>query len=171
MNKKHVIKSTLIAFACTIGLHANAQTTINAASNTLQLDGMVFEYSIGEMPMITTERNANLTITQGYLQPFRKNNAPSSDESSFDDFAKRLNVYPNPTENVLFIETNNTTSTNLDCRILDGAGKTVLQRKEALQEGVQKISLDMSSFAVGSYFLLLQSDGQNPISYKIQKSN
>ncbi|MBK7763125.1 MAG: hypothetical protein IPI46_07095 [Bacteroidetes bacterium] len=86
--------------------YANAQTSLNSASNRATINGNTFEYSIGEMTLISTEHSGNLIVTQGYLQPAA--DATSSQNHSDDGLntlSSLIKVYPNPTDNILFIET------------------------------------------------------------------
>ena len=67
-----------------------AQSTINVTSHTATIGGIVHDYSIGEMTMVTTERTSNLIVTQGVLQP-NSTTSKSSDviiKSDLIDFVK-----------------------------------------------------------------------------------
>jgi hypothetical protein len=154
---------------------ANAQTTINAASNTAVINGATFDYSIGEMTLITTERNNNLLVTQGYLQP----QSPTSNhdgqvvQSTFGELSDQLKVYPNPTDNLLFIESNVDIADQVTFQLLDATGRVVLRKNEEQAIGSNKYSLNLSALAAGSYYLILhhttKNSPENTLSFKIQK--
>ncbi len=143
----------------------NAQTTINVTSHSASINGIVYDYSIGEMTMTTTERASNLIITQGVLQPNYRNSTTDEviSKNDFEDFAK---VYPNPTSNLLFIELIDTE--NATFQLFDALGKILIDTKST----EMKSSIDLSAFATGNYYLVVKNDTKQTqkMSFKIQKT-
>ena len=175
-NKK--IKSILCAGLVIASLSGFSQTTINAASNSAIIDGNIFDYSIGEMTLVSTERNANIIVTQGYLQPNAASSSSPTDDSappsSLANLANKVSVYPNPTENILYIEMEETSKGSVSLQLLDATGKIVLRKTENFVEGNNKYSLDLSAIAAGNYYLLLRNSNavaNKELSYKIQKAH
>jgi len=158
--KKRIL--TLLFF--TIFYAASAQSTINITSHTVTIGGVVHDYSIGEMTMVTTEQMQNLIVTQGVLQPSSLLHKKINDDinSDFIDFVK---VYPNPTNNLLFVELLD--AENATIQLYDALGKTVINTKST----AQKSSLDLSSFATGTYYLVVSNPNQQSqkMSFNIQK--
>ncbi|HOZ52454.1 MAG TPA: T9SS type A sorting domain-containing protein [Chitinophagaceae bacterium] len=152
----------------------NAQSTLNTASNSAIINGVHFDYSIGEMTLVSTDRNENLIITQGFLQP---QSIPASDgaqivQSGINDLANQIKVYPNPTQNLLFIEPSEMLDNQFDFQLLDINGKVIVRKNDQQLISANKYTLDLSSFAAGNYFLLIQTNKVkmgDPISFKIQK--
>ena len=161
-----------------ISREASAQQTINVAGNSAVIHGMTFDYSIGEMTVVSTEKSGNLIVTQGLLQPQTSTgsaNTTNADNQHLSSMAGMINVYPNPTSNVLYIETKDQQAGDFKYQLFDAAGKLVASSKEMQKEGANKYSFSLQSFASGSYFLMIQKSGDNgnveAISYKIQKTN
>ncbi len=156
---------------------AKAQQTLNIAGNSAKINGMTFDYSIGEMTLVSTERNANLIVTQGMLQP-QVSGSVANDESgntTLSVLLDNIKVYPNPTQNSLFVETHETQVADYSYQLMDGLGKVVLQKEGQTQVGLNKFVLDLQSYAAGTYYLMLRKP--NPTgqlenySFKIQKIN
>lgn len=172
------MKSFITLLACIIvSLSLHAQQTLNVAGNSVHINGMTFEYSIGEMALVSTERNANLIVTQGMLQPNNSgsvaNDAPVN--TILSDISENIKVYPNPTQNILFVESFETQIGNYSYQLLDGVGKMVLNKEGQIQVGLNKFTLDLQSYAAGTYYLMIRKP--NPVgilenySFKIQKMN
>ncbi|MFK7932181.1 MAG: LamG-like jellyroll fold domain-containing protein [Saprospiraceae bacterium] len=71
------------------------------------------------------------------------------------------NLYPNPAQSEFFIDYEVATSTDLQVRIIDLTGKTILQQTTTGQVGRNQIALDVNLLPVGSYFVQLQrADGE-----------
>lgn len=157
-------------------LFAKAQHTINSCGGSAQMNGMTFHYSIGEMTLINTAQNPNLIVTQGFLQPLGSENAtmanPSNTISTWGDVIK---VYPNPTENILNVESVENVDIEISYQFFDATGKVVLSEKVMWHAGSNKFSLDLKNYAAGSYYLMIRkpnaSGNLENFSYKIQKTN
>lgn len=165
-------KEIFIVTLCFLCGNAFAQQTLNVAGNTAKINGMTFDYSIGEMIAVSTERNANLIVTQGMLQPTSSGSAAidHSSGSTLSSLSEQIKVYPNPTTNLLFVETMENTITDYAYNLFDATGKTILNQRGQTTEGLNKFTLDLSSYVSGSYYLVIQKNGEN-VSYKIQKYN
>jgi hypothetical protein len=167
------MKSLFTLLACLIitsSLHA--QQTFNVAGNSVHINGMTFEYSIGEMALVSSERNANLIVTQGMLKPRGSVSIANdaSGNSTLSDLSDNIKVYPNPTTTMLYVETTETAVSNYAYNLYDATGKVVLNQNGKTQLGLNKFSLDLQSFAAGSYYLIIQKSGET-FSFKIQKMN
>ena len=177
MKKAKLLTSALILSSVFASSSVYAQTTINAASNSAEINGIRFEYAIGEMTLISTEKNTNLIVTQGFLQPNSSgkgaHDATSDDQLS--NLAGLIKVYPNPTDNILFIEASETLQGDFNFQLMDVSGKIIMDKKSAQTLASQKWNLNLSALAAGSYFLMVNqtnAQGKNQItSFKIQKTN
>jgi hypothetical protein len=129
------------------------------------------------MTIVSTERSANLIVTQGMLQPssllVKTQTSPSV--NNLNDLADQIKVYPNPTQNILFVETFETQIGDYSYQLFDGVGKIVLSQSGQTIIGLNKFSLDLLSIAGGTYYLMLRKLGPSGetenYSYKIQKLN
>lgn len=176
MQRKKTITLAFIAFFSAISQSAFCQQTINVSSHSAAINGLKFDYSIGEMTLVTTERNANLIVTQGLLQPNGSGSGtqsqPGNTNISHSDLIK---VYPNPTENILLVESNENADADISYQLFDAAGKIVLNEKITWKAGPNRFSLDLKNYAAGAYYLMIrkpnaQGNTEN-FSYKIQKTN
>jgi hypothetical protein len=140
------------------------QNTINVSSHTTSINGIVHDYSIGEMAMVASEQNNNLIITQGVIQPIIAS-IKTKDEVIKTDLIDFVKVYPNPTKNMLSIELIETDNVNL--QLFDALGKLILEMKNR----TQKTIIDMTSYSIGNYYLLAFNPKDQPqkISFRIQK--
>ena len=176
MHRKKVLSLASIVFFSAISLGAFSQQAINVSSHSATIHGATFDYSIGEMTLVSTERNANIIVTQGLLQPNGSGSGtqaqPGNTNISLSDMIK---VYPNPTENILNVESIENADAEISYQLFDATGKVVLSEKTMWRAGSNKVSLDLKSFAAGSYYLMIRKPNANGIlenfSYKIQKTN
>lgn len=175
--KKYSLKSVLLIAITLVSSNVFAQQTMNVAGNSAKINGMSFEYSIGEMTIVSTERNANLIVTQGMLQPSSIASQPQTtpNGNNLNDLADQIKVYPNPSQNILFVETYETQVGDYSYQLFDGLGKIVLSQSGQTVIGLNKFSLYLQSFAGGAYYLMLRKLGPvgetENYSYKIQKLN
>ena len=176
MHRKKNFKLAFIAFFSAMSLGAFCQQGINVSSHSAIINGAKFDYSIGEMTLVTTERNANLIVTQGLLQPTGSGSGtqsqPGNTQIALSDLIK---VYPNPTENILNVESIENADAEISYQLFDATGKVVLSEKAMWKAGNNKVSLDLKNYAAGSYYLMIRKPNANGIqenfSYKIQKTN
>ncbi len=176
MHKKTRLSLAFIVFGSVMSLNAFSQQAINVSSHSANINGLRFDYSIGEMTLVTTERNTNLIVTQGLLQPdgsgSKNQPQPGNTSIPINDMVK---VYPNPTSNILFVESVENTEAETSYQLFDAAGKIVISKTITLKAGPNKFSLDLESYAAGAYYLMVRKPNAQGIlenySYKIQKTN
>jgi PKD repeat protein len=73
-----------------------------------------------------------------------------------------LNIYPNPTQEVLNIDLKSTPLTNDELLILDGLGKV-----KSIQPLTQSVQLTTSEWSAGIYFIAIRRDGNLQIVEKV----
>ena len=176
MHRKIKLKMASLAFFSLLSTSAFCQNTLNVSSHSATINGATFDYSIGEMTLVSTERNANLIVTQGLLQPNGSRNGtqaqPGNTQIASSDLIK---VYPNPTENILNVESFENAEAAISYQLFDATGKVVLSENAIWQAGTNKVTLDLKNYAAGSYYLMIRKPNVNGIienfSYKIQKTN
>lgn len=158
-------------------LNASAQQTFNAASSSVMVNGNIFDYSIGEMTLVSTIRNPNLIVTQGFLQPFMigSNKYADSILNEMSVWYIEPKVYPNPTQRELTIETNEEIAGEYKIQLFDATGKIILSQSNLSKKGINTVKIDLRNYVSGSYFLILQTNNQKDntehYSFKIQKIN
>lgn len=153
-----------------------AQRSLNAGSGQANLSGQVHQYSIGEMTLVHTARTQSLSLTQGFLQPHRiLVESTSGSAPSYTDVLENIKVYPNPTQNLLFIECFANETSTVTYQLFDAAGHLIINKNSMQEKGTDRFTVDLRTFASGTYFLLITKDqpGQkrSTYNYRIQKIN
>lgn len=172
MNRKKIIYVFIAAFSA-VPISSFSQQGTSVCSNMATLNGLKFNYTIGEMTLVSTQKNANLIVTQGLLQPgdlTKETSEPPANTnlSRYND----MKVYPNPSKNILFVEFIENTDTEISYQLLDAAGKTLLSKTYVHKAGPANISLNMENYAAGNYYLtIMKSNTQEKFFYKLQKIN
>lgn len=160
-----------------LSAESKAQQTLNVSGHSARIGQYTFDYSIGEMSLVSTERANSLIITQGFLQPgaFNGNQSDLGDEPALSGISDQIRVYPNPTQNILHVVTEEWVVGDFALQLLDAAGRILSIREGQVAVGMNHFSLDLQSFAGGTYYLMLRKPGQDgqshTYSYKIQKLN
>ncbi len=155
---------TLAAFSQSIG-----PSTLNAAGGSAVVSGNTYEWSVGEMAVVSTYADASLVVTQGVLQP-NGSGTTGINEHTLSD--KLLQVYPNPASSVLNIQPNFGRDCNLIYQLQDITGKTMLAGEQASATGKTLVQVNLNNLVSGSYLLQVQvKTGKDTYSnvYKIQK--
>jgi hypothetical protein len=177
MQKKRILNLVSLAFITCGSASSFAQQAINVSSHSATINGVVFDYSIGEMTRISTEHTGGLIVTQGVLQPFTTTLTNRDPEQNPAHLGKTdlIKVYPNPTENLLFIESVEPVDASMSYSLYDATGKMILNDEVLWKAGPNQFSLHLESVAAGSYYLLLRKStaltGAENFSFKIQKTN
>ena len=158
----------LLLLLVALPVSVNGQDVLNASGGSHSFSGGVYEYSIGEMTEISTERNDDIIVTQGLLQI--EDISLGVPEESFS--IQNLTVYPNPTKGELYIKPSLGKSGKLSLKLYDLLGKLVVDRNVYLQTGQEEQVLDLSSLSEATYMLnieFLHGKERYLSSYKILK--
>jgi hypothetical protein len=164
------IKTTILGLLlCSGSLYA--QSTINASGGGGAIGSNTYDYSIGEMTLVSTETSSAIIITQGLLQPEAKFATSTKDLIISQD---QLSIYPNPTAAVVNIQPQFTMAGTIQINLLDAMGKTIIRKEYRLSSGKEKQQIDISGFAIGNYLLNVNYTNNKTTlknTYKIQKNN
>ncbi len=176
MQRKKILHLALIAFFSAMSLHAICQQTLNISGYSVSINGLKFDYSIGEMALISTEKSVNLIVTQGLLQPTGSGSGDITQPGNTNIVSgDMIKIYPNPASNILFVESIENEDTDISYQLFDAAGKIVFSEKITWKAGPNKLSLDMKNYAAGAYYLMIHKlntkETTEYFSYKIQKVN
>ncbi|MDN6310296.1 MAG: T9SS type A sorting domain-containing protein [Flavobacteriaceae bacterium] len=171
--KKTNLNISFILFSVIFGFVFNdisAQSTVNTSggSNTLSIGA--FDYSIGEMTVVSTQSNANITVTQGLLQVESSSLGISEEILSDQD----LTIYPNPTTDLLYIKPSLEGSGELSIKLYDLQGRRVSERTFYLKTGLEKQKIDLSYLQEATYMLsveFIHAQKNYHQTYKIVKSS
>ena len=147
--------------------------TINFFDNS----GNMTEYNIADIQKLKFYNNGSIYI---YLNDGEAIHIPSEEFRNYqynqnvldvDDFnssIKDLELYPNPTQNLLRLSFTSQSSFPYSYIIYDISGRKVADKKIGLVSGSYTEQVSLAKFSSGAYFLVLKS-GKNKISKKIIK--
>ncbi len=141
---------------------------LNGAGGSKQIGSIIYDYSVGEMTLVSTFYGSNVTLTQGLLQ--NEKSVPVGVVNTA--FAQNTVVYPNPSSSVVNIKFNSPNNGNLTYRLLDMTGKTLISKELEVSYGVMNHEINIAPLAVATYMLEItfSSGGINETnSYKIEK--
>lgn len=141
------------------------QKEISSASNHFSDSKINYSYTLGGVFVQTLANGQNLT--QGFHQPELINFEKDTDVKNY-----KLQVYPNPVKEILFVRFEKENLQTIGIEIVDINGKTIRKQiiESSIAESIKTIKLNLSDFVAGFYIISL-SDSQNKrfLSFKIQK--
>ncbi|HTN17564.1 MAG TPA: T9SS type A sorting domain-containing protein [Chitinophagaceae bacterium] len=160
----------LLACGQDVSAQSISPSVLNATGGSQSVGPNTFEWSVGEMTLVSTASAGSIIVTQGLLQPIQ---APSAIGSTVMN-AEDLSVFPVPASSVLNIKPAFKQGGRLDLLLLDATGRTVLHSEAVLKTGTEMQELNIGSIANGNYMLNISyhaAGNLNRQSYKIQKIN
>ena len=161
----------LIPFALAAITNLQAQTigpaTLNSAGGSKIIGTNEFDWSVGEMTMISTFTTPNVIVTQGILQPSDAMTGVPQTSLLTDN----MQVFPNPATSVITIKYSSQATGTLDYRLIDMTGKTMINNTIYVKEGINDQQVDLTGLACASYILEITAHSLHTEtkSYKIQK--
>ena len=141
---------------------------LNGAGGSKQIGSIFYDYSVGELTLVSTFYGSNVILTQGLLQ----NNVSVPVGVVNMPFAQNLQVYPNPASSLVNIKFNSPKSGILSYRLFDMTGKTLLSKDMEVGYGVMDKEINIDPLAVATYMLEITfSTGaaSETNTYKIEK--
>ena len=150
------VKISIFLFASFTSL-ASAQTLINTGGEYCSNNTTEVYFSIGEV-FIETSTNTTNAITAGFNQP-TINITPTN--IRFENV--KINVFPNPTSNILRISTNS--NTKYCVKISSAAGVSV----KSLTFSENESQIDVSDISPGVYVIEISDITGASNSYRIVK--
>lgn len=169
--KKIILSIPVIA---ALSLTASAQSvgpaTLNATGGTVVIGANEFDWSVGEMVMVSTFSTSSIVVTQGVLQPA----ATSTTRIEEADWPTKLSVFPNPASSIVNINCTSPSPASFTYRLMDMTGKALLTGSSAAKQGLSTEQLNIGSLACATYMLAITvNTGQETktITYKIEKLN
>ena len=145
-------------------------STLNASGGSAIIGGIEYDYSIGEIALVSTFTTPSIIVTQGLLQSDLGDPVNSVPEVKV---VSQLQVFPNPTTSIVNIQFNALMEGSLSLRLMDITGKQVLLQKAEVKQGANLQKLDMGGLASSIYMLevmVTTADGKTQTTpYKIQK--
>lgn len=168
---KHLLTCLSTLLFLPLAMHAQSigPSEMNATGKSVFAGSNTYEYAIGTVVAGNTFQSPGLIVTQGVLQPLIAEPSGVHEPGISSD---NLSVYPNPVEQTLFLKPAFGKKGKLEYVLLDGAGRTIMKKSAALEQGNELQEIPMSPYAVGQYTLSVtwQHQGQlQSTAYKIQK--
>jgi hypothetical protein len=126
-------------------------TIVNSSGGTATINGISYEYSFGEMTMVSTFTNTKLIVTQGLLQT--KLDTVASGIAKNELPAPSITVYPNPAQQLISFESEYNVAGKLQYELMDAAGKLILSKQLTVTPGKNKETIDLTKMPAGMYVL------------------
>lgn len=146
---------------------------INSAGGTASIGGGYFcDWSFCEVTLASTFSTSNLIVTQGVLQ-----NDPDGNSNGIKDHAsvkKNIKVFPNPSKDIIYLQSEDKSETKFQYALLDINGKMILNKATSVSLNENTQTVDLSELPSGTYILkITESQKQQNLtqSYKVQKIN
>ena len=157
-----LLRHKLIASTFFFGVVALAQSnTVSSGGNVSNAAGSV-SYSIGQIDY-TSQTGMSGDINQGIQQPYEIYAINSIDELGQEI---SLTVGPNPTTDKLILTVGQLKNTELFYTVFDNNGKEIIGTSKL----VNSVELDLSSFPVGMYQLVVRNNEMSIRTFKIIKN-
>jgi plastocyanin len=88
-----------------------------------------------------------------------------------DEFVKSYSMilFPVPAHSYALLEVNAIKAGNVEMRIIDLAGRLEHQQRLSLQQGINRIQLDVSNYTPGTHFIQMFQNGKNVAYFKMVK--
>jgi len=146
-------------FLLSLAFNAKAQTLRPTTQGTFSNHNMMIDWSLGETLISTHQVGDSLYLTQGFNQPLII--CEPCDESIEEQIiidantnSIALSISPNPVANLLRFETTMTLDGQGYIAIIDNSGSVNrLQSITTKSSGLSSMSIDISSYLPGSYYL------------------
>ncbi len=147
-------------------------STLNATGGYAYISGNEYEWSVGEIALVSTYTTSSIIVTQGLLQtnlgtPVNGNAVISP------SFGNQLQVFPNPASSILNVQFNSTNEGALELKLMDMAGRVIQTQKSDVKQGLNAHKLDINTLSAATYMLQViykSTDAKEEfMSYKIQK--
>lgn len=168
-------KSKHLLWLSMAALGATAQnispSVLNSTGGSNSIGSNVYEWSFGEMTLVDTYTSPNLILTQGILQndPAGAAGLISSVSSLLD-----LSVYPNPSQDFIYIKSSTKDESTLSYVLTDASGKKIQGKEGCISKLNNEQTVSLQDLPSGVYFLQIVDDKKSvnhSKTFQIQKIN
>ncbi len=165
----YLLMLTLLQAVC-LNAQSIGPATLNASGGSATMGAAVFEWSVGEMTLVSSFVNSGIIVTQGILQPVEV----TLGVAATTVLPGEIRVFPNPASDVVNIQCSALNAESLSWKLFDMSGKELNSQKIVVTSGQATGTVDLSSVAAAIYILevTIVSDSRKVEirSYKIQKN-
>jgi type IX secretion system substrate protein len=169
MKKVYLLVPVALAASLCVQAQSIGPSTLNSVGNSAPIGGNVFDWSVGEMTMVSTFTTSSIIITQGLLQPAHI----AAENVGNVQPLSGLKVFPNPASSVVNIQYVSPGQGTLSFRLVDLAGKVISNQTAAVTGGTNLETVNVTDLACATYMLEVTVNNGNAssesTSYKIQK--
>ncbi len=166
--EKYFMKKMILALGCCfLGLGTTtlfAQSGNVAAGGNASGTGGTVSFSIGQVFYVSPS-SPSYNLVQGLQQPFEISTVTGLDQS-IKGIDLLASVYPNPASETLTLKVENGKWFNLSYVLFDMAGREITRGKVESED----TKVDVSSLALGQYFLKVSEESQLVKTFQILKS-
>ncbi|WAC02031.1 T9SS type A sorting domain-containing protein [Lacinutrix neustonica] len=142
---------------------SHAQQTLTSSGGDIMGTTGSISYSVGQLAYVTNFGTTG-AVAQGVQQANEYNETLSSVD--FTELLQELKVFPNPTTDVLTLNFNNKTDTQLDYQIRDINGR-ILKSETNI---ASRLSINISELQSAIYFLEIKNNNKKVKIFKIIKN-
>lgn len=144
--------------------------TLNATGGTFNMGSNVFDWSIGEMSMVSTFSGPAIILTQGLLQNETMLSVSGINDTHLQQWVR---VFPNPASSVLNLQFTTSSTGTVTYAFMDITGRVLISKSVPVVSGRVEEQLNISAFAAAPYLLEVtitdEQAGAKKTSYKIDK--
>jgi hypothetical protein len=168
---KKTVLLGLLLFAGVYNIHAQsvAPSAINASGGTAIIGANEFDWSVGEMTMVSTFTGTGIIVTQGVLQPAET----SINAVNNQVLLKKLQVYPNPATSIVNLQYFSPGEGTMTYRLMDVTGKIIANRSVQVKQGTNTEQINVAGLACATYLLEVSvntgTEKTEKATYKIDK--
>jgi hypothetical protein len=127
---------------------------INTTGGAATIGDVKFEWSVGEMPIVSTMQNV-IVITNGFLQPII---AVPGENSGSNFGVDEIRVFPNPTSSFVDVKVLTKQKGTISLRLYNSTGQLVFQNQFAGNGVSHTERIEMQSLSATEYFLQIVLD-------------
>jgi hypothetical protein len=163
--KKHLLTLAFLATALAVQGQSLAPAAVTSAATKMTQSNGSLSFTVGELVVLTqTDADGN-TLGGGFTNGAAGSTTVTA-VSTPDAAQLMVNVYPNPTADMVTVHVQHSTVASYTLHLTDLGGKLVYTARHAGVSG--RINLPMQSYPAGTYLLtLLGMDGSAMGSYRI----
>jgi hypothetical protein len=166
--EKYFMKKMILALGCCfLGIGTTtlfAQSGNVAAGGNASGTGGTVSFSIGQVFYVSPS-SPSYNLVQGLQQPFEISTVTGLDQS-IKGIDLLASVYPNPASETLTLKVENGKWFNLTYVLFDMGGREITRGKVESED----TKVDVSSLALGQYFLKVSEESQLVKTFQILKS-
>jgi len=168
MKKVILLIPFILVAAVTVHAQSIGPATLNATGGYTTIGTNEFEWSVGEMTLVTTFSTSGIVVTQGVLQP---RDIPTGIPHTA--LLTNLIVFPNPATSVVNLQYTSAGQGKLTYRLMDMAGQLIRSAAVDVKQGTTSEQINIAPLACATYLLEIAVNMEgNPTemtTYKIDK--